>query len=77
MVIVGVSPKGQILIPKRLRNKFGVRPAGKVQLLEAEGAVLVKPSPEDPLEVACGFLKGDFSLTNDLLEEHRKEQDNE
>jgi AbrB family looped-hinge helix DNA binding protein len=74
MSIAPISLKGQILIPKRIRNKYGVRPGGKVHILEQKEGILLKPAPDNPLETACGFLKGDFSLTEDLLREHSKEQ---
>lgn len=74
MALAQISLKGQILLPKRIRNKYGVRPGGKVHLLEQADGILIKPAPGDPVEAACGFLEGDFSLTKDLLEEHRKEQ---
>ena len=77
MTVVQVSPKGQILIPKSLREKYGVKPGSKVQILEEPGSLIIKPAPEDPIEAACGFLEGDFSLTEDLIKEHRKELENE
>ncbi len=77
MSFAQISSKGQILIPKRIRKKYGVKLGGKVHILEQAEGILIKPAPEDPLEAACGFLKGDFSLTSDLLKEHSKEQRNE
>ncbi|MFP3929211.1 MAG: AbrB/MazE/SpoVT family DNA-binding domain-containing protein [Desulfobacteraceae bacterium] len=73
MTVVQISPKGQILIPKRLRERYGVRPGSRVQILEGQEGLLIKPAPEDPIEAACGFIEGDFSLTDDLIEEHRME----
>lgn len=32
-----------------------------------------KPVPPDPIAAATGFLKGQFSLTDDLCREHRNE----
>jgi AbrB family looped-hinge helix DNA binding protein len=77
MSLAQISPKGQLLIPKRIRNKYGVRPGGKVHILEQTEGILIKPAPEDPLETACGFLQGDYSLTEDLLKEHHKERRHE
>ena len=77
MATVQVSPKGQILIPKGIRKKYGVNPGGQVHILEEQDGILIKAAPEDPIETACGFLQGDFSLTRDLREEHRKEQEHE
>jgi AbrB family looped-hinge helix DNA binding protein len=77
MPMVQMSPKGQILIPKRLREKYGVRPGAKVQLIEMPEGIVIRTAPQDPIAVACGFLEGSFSLTADLVEEHRKECDRE
>jgi predicted nucleic acid-binding protein len=44
---------------------------GKVQLIEGPDGILVKPAPADPIEAACGFIAGDFSLSADLLAERR------
>jgi len=77
MVLVRVSQKGYILIPKKLRERYGVKPGGKVQLVEDAERLIIKPVPDDPIEAACGFLEGDFSLTQDLLREHQKELENE
>ncbi len=77
MPVVQISPKGQILIPKRIREKYGVRPGSHVQILEEPGGIVIKPAPEDPIAAACGFLEGDFSLTDDLIQEHQREIENE
>jgi AbrB family looped-hinge helix DNA binding protein len=77
MPVVQISPKGQILIPKRIRERYGVKPGGMVQILEESEGIVIKPAPDDPVEAACGFLKGDFSLTDDLIEEHRQERQRE
>ena len=77
MPVVQMSPKGQILIPKKLREKYGVRPGAKVQLIETPEGIVITTAPQDPIAAACGFLQGSFSLTEDLREEHRKEFDRE
>lgn len=77
MTVVQVSPKGQVLIPKAIREKYGVKPGSNVHILEEPGSIIIKPAPEDPIAAACGFLKGDFSLTDDLIKEHKKELENE
>ena len=77
MAVVRVSPKGQILIPKRIREKYGVKPGSNVQILEVPESILIKKAPEDPIAAACGFLEGSFSLTDDLIKEHRRELDND
>lgn len=77
MKVVQMSQKGQILIPKKMRNRYGVKPGSKVQILEERDGLLIKAAPDDPIEAACGFIEGDFSLTEDLIQEHRKEVERE
>ena len=66
MAIAHISPKGQILIPKKIRGKYGVKPGGKVHIIENPGGITIRPAPEDPIETVCGFVEGDFSLSEDL-----------
>jgi AbrB family looped-hinge helix DNA binding protein len=73
MSVTQLTPKGQILVPKHLRRKLGLKPGGKVHLDEEDGRLVLTPVPADPIEAATGFLKGRFSLTQDLRREHREE----
>ena len=73
MVVIQVSQKGQILIPKAIRERHGVTPGSRVQIVEQSEGILIKAAPEDPIDAACGFLQGDFSLTNDLITDHEME----
>jgi AbrB family looped-hinge helix DNA binding protein len=73
MAVAQLSQKGQILVPKHLRRKLGLKPGGKVHLAEEEGRLVLTPVPPDPIQAATGFLKGRFSLTQDLRREHREE----
>ncbi len=58
-----VSEKGQVTIPKSIRNKLGIRP-GVVLEFEAEGGRLVarKTSTIDPLGEVYGTLQMDESV---------------
>jgi AbrB family looped-hinge helix DNA binding protein len=73
MSIVQISPKGQILIPKKIREKYNVKPGGMALIVESPDGIVIKPAPDDPIEASCGFLEGTFSLTEDLIQEHRNE----
>ena len=76
MTVTTVSTKGQIVIPARIRKSLGLRPKSKliIKLSEDKQRVLVEPLPEDPIESACGFLSGEASLTQALLEERQEER---
>lgn len=53
-----VSEKGQVTIPKTIRERLGIRP-GQVLDFSAEGGRLVatKAVPEDPIEAVYGILR--------------------
>jgi len=56
METVTVSPKYQIVIPKELREKLGLRPGQKLLIYEQEGTLrLVSPRP---LRELRGLAKG-------------------
>jgi antitoxin PrlF len=64
-----VGPKGQVVIPKRIRDSLGIRPGDEVVVVEVDGEARVRPVPRTPL---LGMLK-DGASTADLEAEHRAE----
>jgi len=66
-----VSERGQVTIPKRLRDRLGIRP-GQVLEFEAEDGRLVarKTDTGDPVEAIYGIL-GLGRSTDELIEELR------
>ncbi len=70
--IVSVTRKGQATIPKRLREKYGIK--RKVLIEEDERGILLRPvpSPSDDLGSLKPIFKGKTS--RELLKEARKEE---
>ena len=70
--IVSVTKKGQATIPKRYREKYGIK--GKVVIEEGEEGIILKPLPSP--NVDFGSLKMVFKgkSSRQLLEESRKEE---
>ena len=52
---VTVSPKFQIVIPRRIRDRLGLRPGQRMTLLERDG--IITAIPDQPLEQFRGILK--------------------
>ena len=74
MPVVKMSAKGQVVVPAEFRERAGLKPAGKVLVsLAGDRKVMLEPVPDDPIEAACGMLRGGPSLTKALLEERRKD----
>ena len=43
--VVRVSQKGQVTIPKRLREKFGIETPSEVFVYEERGRIIIEPVP--------------------------------
>lgn len=74
MPIVKTLAKGQIVIPAEIRKEIGLKPGTKVLLtLVDKRKIAIEPVPDDPIEAACGMLRGGPSLTRALLKERRED----
>ena len=67
-----VTTKGQIVIPKRIREKYGIHPATSIRWVEKEEGILMIPDSEDPITAARGMLKGS-GIFKVYLQEKKKE----
>ena len=66
-----VTERGQVTIPKELRERLGIRPGQVVDFREEAGRiVLSKRAPRDPVDAAFGILRNDRS-TDELMAELR------
>ena len=70
-----VSERGQITIPKKVRERLGIRPGQELEVREQDGAIIAsKAQPVDPLTAVTGVIDTDKS-TDELIEEIRGEAD--
>jgi antitoxin PrlF len=54
-----VSEKGQITVPKRLRERLGIHPGDRLELVEDRGrlvATKAAPGGGDPVDAVYGIL---------------------
>lgn len=61
-----LTSKGQLLIPKRLRVKYGIKSGGKVVFEETEKGVIITPMNEQFFKSFAGILKGNGNLKEDM-----------
>ncbi|MDI6858337.1 MAG: AbrB/MazE/SpoVT family DNA-binding domain-containing protein [Dehalococcoidia bacterium] len=72
-----ISRKGGFIIPKEIRERYNLRPGDKVEFVDLAGRISMIPAMKDPIREIRGMFKGGESLTKALLEEHRRELDQE
>lgn len=67
-----VSAKGSIVIPAKIRNKFGIKPGKHVEVIEDDNKIYVVPLPDDTIEAGYGMFKSEQSVI-EILKEGREE----
>lgn len=77
MPIVIASPKCQVVIPKKERQKIGIKPGARVTVDAVGDHIEIRPVPENPIDHYCGIFKDGPSLTRALLKERKKERERE
>lgn len=72
-----VSEKGQITVPKPLRERLGIRPGDQLEILEEGGRLVLTKTilgGRDPVDAAYGILSLDAS-TDEAIRALRGEPD--
>lgn len=73
MPIVKTSAKGQIVIPKRVRDELGITPGKKLLFRVVDKHAEITPLADDPIRAMRGVLKGGASLAKELLQERKRD----
>ncbi len=77
MDTVYVTSKGQLVVPARLRRKYGIKPGTKVCFIERGNEILFQPVTREYIRSVCGMLKSETSVTQELLKERAQDRDRE
>ena len=70
-----VTAKGQIVIPSKLRRKYGIKKGTPVSVSERDGAIVIQPVTDEYLRSLQGILGTKGKLLKALLEEKKKERE--
>jgi len=70
-----VTVKGQVVIPSRLRRKFGIKKGTQVYLYERDGEIVIKPITDDYIRSLAGVMGTKGKLLKALMEEKAKERE--
>jgi AbrB family looped-hinge helix DNA binding protein len=74
MKIATLSVKGQIVVPAKIRTKFGLKKGSRVAIIEEPGGFSVRPVERAYFEQYAGLLPGKGKATKALLKDRRKER---
>lgn len=70
-----VTVKGQVVIPSRLRRRFGIKKGTQVYLYERDGEIIIKPITDEYIRTMAGMTGTKGKLLKALMEEKAKERE--
>ena len=72
-----VTSKGQLVVPSRIRRRYGIKPGTRITLWKRATASSSSPSPREYINSFGGIFKlkpGEKSVVQEHLEERRAEK---
>ena len=72
-----VTTKGQLVIPARIRRRFGIKAGTRVRFIERGGEIVLQPVTSVAIRDLCGVLKSETPVTADLVAERAKDRERE
>jgi AbrB family looped-hinge helix DNA binding protein len=72
-----VTTKGQLVIPARIRRRFGIKAGTRIRFLERDGEIVLQPVTSAAIRGLCGILKSDSPVTVDLVNERARDRERE
>ncbi len=71
-----MSSKGQVVIPKEIRDRMGAKRGQKFVIEEVDGSYILIPVPKNPIKALRGLAKGTFRKSaTQLVREEREAWD--
>lgn len=70
-----VTIKGQIVVPVKIRRKFGIKKGTKIAFIEQHGKLIIQPLDKSYFESLAGILGTEGKLLKSLMEEKKKERE--
>jgi AbrB family looped-hinge helix DNA binding protein len=70
-----VTVKGQIVVPARIRRKFGIKRGTKVAFIEQNGKLMIQPLDKSYFEKLAGVLGTNGKIMRSLMEDKKRERE--
>lgn len=72
-----LSSKGQLVIPARLRRRFGIKPGTAIRFLERDGEIVLQPVTKEFIRSLRGSLRAFGPVTDELLRDRAADRERE
>jgi AbrB family looped-hinge helix DNA binding protein len=72
MTMATLTSKGQIVIPSRLRARFGMKKGTRVLIEERGDEMVLRPMTQGFIEKVAGILSTKGRLSGKIIDEHKK-----
>ncbi len=72
-----ITSKGQIVVPAKLRRRYGLKPGTKVYFIERNDEILFQPQTKEFIRSVHGLLASQTAVTKELLKERAKDKEHE
>jgi AbrB family looped-hinge helix DNA binding protein len=70
-----VTVKGQVVIPSKLRRRFGIKKGTQVYMYERDNAIVIKPITDEYIQNMAGATGTKGKLLKALMQEKAKERE--
>jgi AbrB family looped-hinge helix DNA binding protein len=74
MDVAYVTSKGQLVVPARLRRKYGIKAGTKVRFVERDAEIVLQPVTRQYIRSVCGLLAEAGPATPELLKERARDR---
>jgi len=69
-----VTVKGQIVVPAKIRRKFGIKKGTKIAFVEQNGKLIIQSLNKNYFESLTGILGTNGDMLKGLIEDKKKER---
>lgn len=70
-----VTVKGQIVIPAKIRNKFGIKKGTKIAFIEQNNKLIIQPLDKSYFESLAGMLGTEGDMLKSLMADKKQERE--
>lgn len=70
-----VTTKGQLVVPARIRRKYGIKPGTKIYFVERGDQILFQPVTREFIRSVRGMLESTDSVAKELVNQRKMEKE--